>query len=235
MGYSVIIPAAGSGSRMGADVPKVLLRLSDPSASPSIIQRTVRVFTADPSCLRVVVCVPAAWEDAFSSELGQDPKITLVHGGATRQESVRRGVEALSEVVRAQGGDEATECVLVHDAARCCITGEVVARVVEGVARHGAVTAAIPVPDSLCKVSQGTISSFVDREDVWAVQTPQGFLLGELRGAHFTAHVDGFVALDDASVVARLRDVRVVEGDRLNIKVTHPHDLAVAARFTTVG
>ncbi len=220
---------------MGADVPKVLLRLSDSLSSSSIIQRTVRVFTDDPACHRVIVCVPGAWEDAFFSELAQESKLTLVHGGATRQESVRRGVEALSEIVRAQGGDEATECVLVHDAARCCITAEVVARVVDGVARHGAVTAAIPVPDSLCKVSHATISSFVDREDVWAVQTPQGFLLGELRGAHFAAHVDGFVASDDASVVARLRDVRIIEGDRLNIKVTHPHDLSVAARFTEVG
>lgn len=220
---------------MGADVPKVLLRLGDSPASSSIIRRTVQVFTSDPSCQRVIVCVPAAWEDAFSVELREEPKTTLVHGGATRQESVRRGVEALFEVVRAEGRDEATECVLVHDAARCCITAEVIARVVEGVARHGAVTAAIPVPDSLCKVSHGTIASSVDRQDVWAVQTPQGFLLGELRAAHFAARVDSFVALDDASVVARLRDVRVVEGDRLNIKVTHPHDLAVAARFTEEG
>lgn len=235
MSYSVIIPAAGSGSRMGADVPKVLLRLGDPPESSSIIRRTVQVFTADAACQRVIVCVPPAWEEAFASELRDELKVTLVHGGSTRQESVRRGVEALSESVRAEGGDEATECVLVHDAARCCITAEVVARVVQGVARYGAVTAAIPVPDSLCKVSEGAISSFVDRDDVWAIQTPQGFLLGELRGAHFAANVDGFVALDDASVVARIRDVRVVAGDRLNIKVTHPHDLAVAARFTTVG
>lgn len=220
---------------MGADVPKVLLRLGDSPASSSIIRRTVRVFSVDAACQRVVVCVPPAWEEAFDTELRDELKVTLVHGGATRQESVRRGVEALSEIVRAEGGDETTECVLVHDAARCCITAEVIARVVEGVARHGAVTAAISVPDSLCKVSHGTISSFVDREDVWAVQTPQGFLLGELRGAHYAAHVDGFVALDDASVVARLRDVRVVAGDRLNIKVTHPDDLAVAARFTVEG
>ncbi len=220
---------------MGADVPKVLLRLGDSPGSSSIIRRTVQVFTADAACQRVVVCVPPAWHDAFASELRGELKVTLVHGGATRQESVRRGVEALSEVVRAEGGDESTECVLVHDAARCCIAAEVIARVLEGVALHGAVTAAVPVPDSLCKVSAGAISSFVDREDVWAIQTPQGFLLRELRGAHFAAHVDGFVALDDASVVARLRDVRVVAGDRLNIKVTHPHDLEVAARFTEEG
>jgi len=72
------------------------------------------------------------------------------------------------------------------------------------------------------------ITETVDRQGVWAIQTPQGFNLQELRAAHFAARVDNFVGLDDASVVARLRPVRVVEGDRLNIKVTHPQDLKIA-------
>ena len=228
---------------MGADVPKVLLRLSDTlsdtlsgtPSTPTIISRTVRVFSDDPSCRRIIVCVPAAWKSEFSAQLNGEGKVTLIHGGATRQESVRLGVESLAAIVRAEGGDEASECVLVHDAARCCITTEVIGRVVEGVARYGAVTAAVPVPDSLCKVSDGEIASFVDREHVWAIQTPQGFLLRELRGAHFAAHTDGFVALDDASVVARIRDVRIVEGDPLNIKVTHPRDLSIASRISQVG
>ncbi len=220
---------------MGADVPKVLLRIPDSSSSSSIISRTLCVFINDPLCTRIVVCVPPAWEADFAQEVGGEEKVLLVHGGATRQESVRLGVEALAERMRAEGGDEARECVLIHDAARCCVTVDVVRRVVEGVARFGAVTAAVPVPDSLCKVSDGAVSSVIDRENVWAVQTPQGFLLGELRGAHFAAHTDGFVALDDASVVARIRDVRVVEGDRLNIKVTHPGDLTIATRISQLG
>jgi len=220
---------------MGAEIPKVLLRISQDPSSSTIIAQTVGVFSADPTCERIVVCVPPAWEDAFSRELAGAPKVTLVHGGATRQESVRLGVEALAEVTRGDGRDEGSECVLVHDAARCCITFDVIGRVVEGVKRHGAVTAAVPVPDALCKVTDGALTSFVDRERVWAIQTPQGFLLGELRGAHFAAHTDGFVALDDASVVARIRDVHVVEGDRLNIKVTHPCDLTIATRISQLG
>jgi len=220
---------------MGAGVPKVLLRLSDRPASLTIIAQTVKTFSADSLCERIVICVPPAWQERFSLEIGSNAKVILVHGGSTRQESVRRGVEVLADLVREAGGNEATECALVHDAARCCVTSEVISRVVQGVAHHGAVTAAVPVPDSLCKVSDREISSFVDRENVWAVQTPQGFLLGELRAAHFAAHADGFVALDDASVVARIRDVQVVEGDRLNIKVTHPHDLAIATRISQLG
>ena len=220
---------------MGADVPKVLLRLSRGSSERSIIAQTVTVFSNDPSCSRVVVCVPAAWQAAFSEEIGGVAKVMLVPGGATRQDSVRLGVEALAQRVLAEGGDEASECVLVHDAARCCVTPDLIERVVDGVREFGAVTAAVSVPDSLCKVSAGAISSFVDRENVWAIQTPQGFLLRELRGAHFAAHTDMFVATDDASVVARIRDVRVVEGDRLNIKVTHPRDLEMATRISQLG
>ena len=227
MNYSVIIPAAGCGSRMGAEVPKVLLRLSEAASSPSIIQRAVDIFVDDPQCVSVVVCVPPEWRERH--------KVALIPGGATRQESVRLGVESLSASVVRAGGDLRATCVLVHDAARCCVSRDVIHRVVEGVRLNGAVTAAVPVPDSLCRVADGAVSSFVDRDSVWAIQTPQGFLLDELRSAHFAARTDGFVALDDASVVARIRDVRVVEGDRLNIKVTHPQDLGVAARIAEVG
>lgn len=220
---------------MGADVPKVLLRISNGSSEHSIITKTVNIFSRDPVCSRVVVCVPAAWHGAFLEEIGAVAKVMIVLGGSTRQDSVRLGVEALAKRVLSEGGDEASEVVLVHDAARCCVTAQVIDRVVNGVLEVGAVTAAVPVPDSLCKVSAGTISSFVDREHVWAIQTPQGFLLRDLRGAHFAAHTDMFVATDDASVVARIRDVRVVEGDRLNIKVTHPGDLEIATRISQVG
>ncbi len=231
----MIIPAAGSGSRMGAELPKVLLRLSEAPSSRSIIQTTVDVFVADPCCEGVVVCVPAEWKERFARELEGRGNVTLIPGGVTRQESVRLGVEALSASVVRSGGDLRSTCVLVHDAARCCVSLDVVRRVVQGVQADGAVTAAVPIPDSLCKVADGAVSSCIDREGVWAIQTPQGFLLEELRSAHFAARADGFVALDDASVVARLREVKVVEGDRLNIKVTHPQDLGVAARIAQMG
>lgn len=220
---------------MGADIPKVLLRLSDDTSTPTIIARTVHVFSSDPLCQRIVVCVPAAWRGAFLREIGAESKVTLVDGGGTRQESVRLGVQKVAELVRAEGRDDAGESVLIHDAARCCISADLIARVVEGVARYGAVTAAVPIPDSLCKVSGSEVSSFVDRENVWAIQTPQGFMLGELRAAHFAAQADGFLALDDASVVSRIRDVQVVEGDRRNIKVTHPYDISLARLFAQVG
>ena len=218
---------------MGADIPKVFLRLSDADDTPSIIQRTVGIFARDSRCEHIVVCVHSEWRSRFEEELQSFDNVVLIAGGGTRQESVRCGVEALYGVVGAP--NVARCCVLIHDAARCCVSSEVVQRVIEGVYAHGAVTAAVPVPDTLSKIHDGVVRSFVDRESVWAIQTPQGFWLEELRSAHYAAQVDGFAAFDDASIVSRLREVRVVEGERFNIKVTHPSDLDVAARISNLG
>ena len=214
---------------MGAALPKVFLRLADGVSEPSLIQRTVNLFQQDETCERIVVCINPEWRSRFEDELRGHSKVVLAEGGASRQDSVRCGVEVLRQIV--SPSEPAKRCVLIHDAARCCLPHQVVRRVVEGVYKHNAVTAAIPVPDSLGTVSDGVVNSFVDRRNVWAIQTPQGFWLDDLQAAHDTAKNDGFVALDDASVVARIREVRVIEGDRRNIKVTHPQDLMIALRM----
>jgi 2-C-methyl-D-erythritol 4-phosphate cytidylyltransferase len=185
----------------------------------------VGLFERDAACVRIVLCVPAEWRDRFAEEVNGFTKVALVIGGATRQESVSRGVEALAESLDASNP---ALSVLVHDAARACLTHEVVARVLEGIAQHGAVTAAVPVVDSLCRAEEGVIANHVDRANLWAIQTPQGFVLQDLLAAHRQAAGQGIEALDDAALVARLRVVRVVEGDRLNIKVTQPGDLPIA-------
>ena len=226
--YAAIIPAAGSGTRMGASVPKVLLRVS--SGSHSILKETVSCFEHDPDCVGIVLCIPAEWHERFAAEVQGCTKVQLVHGGATRQESVCNGVVALEASI---GASQAELPVLVHDAARSCISREVIARVREGVARHGAVTAAVQVVDSLCRAEDGVISHHVDRAQLWAIQTPQGFILRDLLAAHREAATCGIEALDDAALVARLRPVHVVEGDRLNIKVTQPGDLAIAEMIRT--
>jgi 2-C-methyl-D-erythritol 4-phosphate cytidylyltransferase len=221
--YAAIIPAAGSGSRMGASVPKVLLSLSP--EGPSILTQTVTCFEQDPACVRIVLCVPADWHGRFAQEVQGCAKVQIVLGGSSRQESVSKGVAALAASLDV---NEEEFSVLVHDAARACISHEVIARVREGVARHGAVTAAVPVVDSLCRAEDGVIAHHVDRSHLWAVQTPQGFLLKDLVAAHRDAAEQGIEAFDDAALVARLRPVHVVEGDRFNIKVTQPGDLAIA-------
>jgi 2-C-methyl-D-erythritol 4-phosphate cytidylyltransferase len=228
MRFAVVIPAAGTGSRMGSAVPKVLLPISTGTFNCSILQRTVTVFADDLDCIQIVVCVPRAWRQDFERALEGIRAVSIVEGGDTRQDSVRRGIEYLASLEGASAGLP----VLVHDAARCCVTSEVVSRVVQGVEEYGAVTAAVRVLDSTCRVdSAGQIADYVDRKSLWSVQTPQGFLLGDLVRAHRDAERYGISALDDASLVARIRPVRAVVGDRLNIKVTEPGDLKMAEAF----
>jgi 2-C-methyl-D-erythritol 4-phosphate cytidylyltransferase len=231
MSYAVIIPAAGSGSRMGAPVPKVLLPVSSQergsAETETILQRSVGAFARDADCELVVVCVPAQWRERFEQELSGYSRVAVVNGGATRQESVRNGIEYLATSQQFASNS----CVLVHDAARCCVTPQVVERVVNGVRSYGAVTAAMRVVDSLCRSQSQVIDSYVDRDALWVIQTPQGFILQDLLTAHRTAASDGIVALDDAGLVARLRPIHLVEGDRFNIKVTEPSDLPAAMRI----
>lgn len=234
MSYAVIIPAAGSGSRMQAAVPKVLLPVNVQEGGgrreQTILQRSVGAFARDPLCSTIVVCVPGQWRDRFEQELSEVACVHVINGGATRQESVKNGVEHIATSLRLS---EDT-CVLVHDAARCCVTSEVIARVVSGVREHGAASAAVRVVDSLCRAQSPIIEGYVDRESLWAIQTPQGFLLKDLLAAHRAAWQEGVTALDDAALVARIRPIHLVEGDRFNIKVTEPADLPAATRILGV-
>lgn len=229
MTFAVVIPAAGTGSRMGAAVPKVLLPISAGATESSILRRTVQVFVEQASCIHIVVCVPPKWRGEFERALDGLGELSIVEGGDTRQDSVHRGVEQLSLLE----GVSSSLTVLVHDAARCCVSGDVVHRVLQGVAQHGAAIAAVRVLDATCRVdAAGQVMEYVDRESLWSVQTPQGFLLGDLLRAHREAQQDGVSALDDASLVARIRPVRTVLGDRVNIKVTEPSDLRLVANFS---
>jgi 2-C-methyl-D-erythritol 4-phosphate cytidylyltransferase len=116
--------------------------------------------------------------------------------------------------------------VLVHDAARCFLSYEVIESVLDGIAKHGAVTAAVKVADSVCRAgADEVISEYIDRAGLYAVQTPQGFILKDLLRAHRNAKEQQITALDDAGLVARLRPVKIVAGDRDNLKVTERGDL----------
>jgi 2-C-methyl-D-erythritol 4-phosphate cytidylyltransferase len=213
---------------MGSSTPKVLLPCDEGESRENhsdrtILARTVTVFDSDPNCVAIVVCVPSLWRERCEQEISFARCAVAVEGGATRQESVSRGISALVE--KCGIGDDSI--VLIHDAARCCITHEVVQRVVEGVSELGAVTAAVPIFDALCRAESGKLTTYVDREALWSIQTPQGFIMRDLVAAHARAQQDGTQALDDAALVARSRSVSIVMGDRFNIKVTHPDDLRV--------
>lgn len=217
--WGAIILGGGSGQRMGAKCNKVLLQI----AGKSMIVRSVEAFV--PLVEQVVVVSREEDMPVMASELAQNGlDVPMVSGGATRQESVWRGLQALSGQC---GG------VLVHDGARCLVTADVIQRCMASVEECGTGVAAVPVMDTIKTVSDANIAlDTPNRASLRAVQTPQGFKTDLLRRAHEQAQRDGFLGTDDASLVERLGvPVQLTEGSRRNIKLTTPEDLLMAEAF----
>ncbi|HCE60652.1 2-C-methyl-D-erythritol 4-phosphate cytidylyltransferase [Janibacter terrae] len=216
----VVVVAAGSGTRLGADRPKAFVEL----AGATILEHALRgVLAAGPA--EVVLVVPQAQlapaRQIVERVPAQDVGVAVVAGGAERTESVARGLDALSERVT---------MVLVHDAARCLTPVAVFDRVVAAVATGAAgAIPGLPVVDTIKVVDErGVITSTPVRESLRAVQTPQGFD----RAVLAAAHAAGVLATDDAALVEALgHDVVVVEGDPRALKITTPEDLARAERL----
>src|SRR5262249_15110845 len=146
--------------------------------------------------------------------------IEVVAGGAERQESVWRALQAVSE---------RTRWVVVHDAVRPFVTGDLVASVLAAARRYGAAACGLPVRGTGKRVRGEVVEATLDREGLWLIQTPQAFSRVLLAEAHEKARRDGFLGTDDAMLVERLGEpVRVVPGRLDNIKLTTRDDLGLA-------
>lgn len=217
-----IVVAAGSGSRLGAEVPKALV----PVAGIPLVARAVARLAAG-GVDEVVAVIPAAERDAFTDALAASPiPVVLVDGGSERQDSVANGIAALPDLPQE---DADGQVVLVHDAARAFVPAEVVARVIAAVrAGAEAVIPVVPVSDSIREVTDGG-SAVIDRSRLRAVQTPQGFSRGVLEDAHAAVFETKASVTDDAAAAEYIGcEVTLVEGSRDAFKVTEPVDLLVA-------
>ncbi len=216
-----IVAAAGSGSRLGADLPKALV----PLAGRPLVCWAVEGLLAG-GVAEVVVVVPAAQRAEFEAVL--PPEVTVVDGGTTRTASVRAGLAA--------AGPAAT-AVLVHDAARPLTPPEAVARVL-GALEAGAlaVVPVLPVVDTTVLVDDdGLVVDAVPRAPLRRVQTPQGFDRATLAAAYDALEPNAELT-DDAAVVRRAGvAVTTVAGDERSAKVTVAHDLALAELTLTLG
>ncbi|WP_345751987.1 2-C-methyl-D-erythritol 4-phosphate cytidylyltransferase [Microbacterium rhizophilus] len=217
----VIVVAAGSGTRLGQDAPKAFVGLG----GHTILRHALRGVFAAPEA-QVVVVAPAGREgealtDAREAAGSRAPLVTVVAGGATRQASVAAGLAALWPSV---------EVVLVHDAARALTSPEVFARVIDAVDRTGwGVVPALPVIDTIKRVEDERIIEAVDRSQLAAAQTPQGFRRDVLETAYAVASEE---YTDDAALVAAAgHRVAIVEGDAHAFKITTPADLDRARAF----
>ena len=211
-----VLVAAGSASRMGG-IDKVMA----PLGGEPMIARSARAFQ-DCEAIKEIVIVTR--QDLILPITGlcqgMDKVKAVVVGGGSRQESVWLGLNALSKGV---------ELAAVHDGARPLVSGALIDRVVRAAHSYGAAAPAIPVKDTIKVEQGGMIASTPDRSTLRAVQTPQVFDFDLLRGALQKAEKDGAAVTDDCSAVERLgMNIRLVEGEERNLKVTTPLDLKIA-------
>lgn len=241
----VIIPAAGLGIRMSAAAAKKE-KTPGKKAAPAptkqfvelggapILVHTLRKFLASPQVSEIFLALRKAEAEQFKAQLDKElkqagnKKVQIVEGGEHRQHSV---ANALGKVKAA-----ADDIVLVHDAVRPFVDNEIIASVIAGAQKHGAVIAGVPAVDTIKQVDRtaegAIVASTIPRERVVQAQTPQGFRYDVLKRAFDEAHAHGFVGTDEASLVERMgHDVAVVMGSPKNIKITTPDDLELAEFF----
>lgn len=211
-----VVPAAGTGERLAAGVPKAFFHLD----GRTLVERAVSGLLESGVVDRVVVAVPADRTDQAKLILGH--QATVIAGGANRSESVGRALAAFADT-------EQPSFVLVHDAARALTPPALVVRVVEALrAGHVAVVPVLPLSDTIKAVdANGVVLATPERAGLRAVQTPQGFATGLLLRAYQRAVTADFT--DDASMVEHIGgQVQVVEGDPLAFKITTRLDVLLA-------
>lgn len=210
---AAILVAAGDGRRLGTDVPKAFVQV----AGRTLLEHAASQFLTHPAVRDVVVVAPAALVEAATALV---PSATVVTGGRQRQESVARGLAAVRDDV---------DAVLVHDVARPFVPATVISRVVVALAGGArAVVPVVPVVDTVKRVdAHGRVTATLERAELRAVQTPQGFTRAVALAAHGPdAPAD---APDDGALAERIGvRVIVVDGDDDSFKITRPRDLALA-------
>lgn len=215
--YAVIV-AGGSGTRMGSELPKQFL----PIHGVPVLIHTIRAFLRAIDDIQIVLVLPESHLEAGRQYLQQfipGLQANLVHGGATRFDSVRNGLAVTD--------DDAI--VFVHDAVRCMVSPAMIRQCLDDAQRYGSSVPAVAVKDSIRRI-EGEQSVVVDRSVLRAIQTPQTFPAGELKKAFQQPNQPAFT--DEATVWESYgRSVHLTEGEERNIKITYPTDLLLAEQL----
>jgi 2-C-methyl-D-erythritol 4-phosphate cytidylyltransferase/2-C-methyl-D-erythritol 2,4-cyclodiphosphate synthase len=216
---AVVVVAAGKGTRVGGDTPKQFRRIGD----EIMLRRTLLMLVEAPKVGLVQPVIRPEDRDAFEQAAAQLDLLPAAFGGATRQASVRAGLEALEK--------HQPDIVLVHDAARPFATPALVSRAIEAAAKTGAAVPGLPPADTVKRVAgDGTVEATLERENLRLIQTPQAFAFAPLLAAHRRAAAEGRLDFTDDAALAEWAgmQVGVFAGEPGNIKLTHEEDFARA-------
>ena len=224
MRYKVIIPASGLGSRFGGKTPKQFLKLGKDKQAKEVLAYTIAKFH---SIKRIDEIIIATHKNFIQKvrKIVKDNGFTkvknVVPGGKTRQHSVYNALKRLD----CKKGD----VIIVHDAVRPFITRKKIREIMNEMNHHNAVIPGLKINDTLKKVSKNNyIINTLSRDNTWRVQTPQAFKYGLLMKAYNIVIKDKFIGTDEASLIEHAnRKVRIIEGERTNIKITTKEDLKV--------
>jgi 2-C-methyl-D-erythritol 4-phosphate cytidylyltransferase len=220
---SVIVPAAGAGLRMNSNRPKQYLELCD----KPILVHTIETLQRTDSIEEIILVAPEDNLEYVKSaivELYRFTKVkSVVAGGTTRQKSVYNGMQEVSENI---------DFILVHDAVRPLIQPTKIDEMCQILEEHEAVVLGMPVKNTIKSIHDGFVDKTYPRENLWAIQTPQGMRASVFRNIMEKANTDGFEGTDEASVAENYKiKVKIIEGDYRNIKITTRDDLRVAETF----
>lgn len=215
MKYTSIITAGGTSSRFGGTINKLLEKVH----GKEILKYTVEAFL-NSSIDEIVICANPAIINNVSVMFQDFPNVKVVEGGKTRQESVRKGLEATN-----------SDYVLIHDGARPMISPEIIKKLMVDVIEKRAISVMTKTVDTIKEVDEyGLIIKTIDRSRLYNTQTPQAFEYKIIKSAHETLKDESYT--DDAGMLEYLGyDVFIQEGDYRNIKVTTKSDLALAAIY----
>ena len=223
-----VVLGGGIGQRVGAALPKQLLRLG----GRTLVEHCVAAFEQAPGVDEILVVMAAGYVDQVRDMLAEGgfSKVTgVIAGGVARSDSTR---VALAAIAGPGDGDRGDWGVLLHDAARPLVDQRIIADCVAALGEHEAAGVAVPASDTIVITDNGVMHTMPRRETLWRCQTPQCFRLPVIARAHELAAADpDFAPTDDCGVVLRYLpgvDVHIVPGSERNLKVTYPQDLAVA-------
>lgn len=229
MRVGAIIAAAGEGKRFNSTGGETKKQFAELGGEPLVL-RSVRIFSESPIVDEILAVVSESdlekCDRLLESTRGVG-RVTIIEGGAHRQESVYNGFSHIRDRV---------EVVVIHDAARPFLNRDWIAETVELASSYDGAVVAVPATDTLKACKDGLINETVDRTTIWQAQTPQTFTVEVLGAAFDDARTHGITGTDEAQLVEAVGgQIAIVEGSRFNLKVTNSSDMALAEAVLAAG